>query len=344
MNLAVADIYYIYLVVGSANLSASTSFSDVVGVNSVLVAIAKKNAVATELAYVVSMNAGTPVLVAGTIIANRLSAISANMGLLTAGEIRTGSGTPGVDFTGFRIFSTYIAGYNADALQVYIRASDGRFATGAAGSETVIIDANGVHFIKGSEVTAYARFEDPAGTPVGFIYGNSTAGLVVSSLGGTLKINADLVRPSLSANQSIGGPNANEFWLNGYFTTLYTQDIRRRSGAGGDIGTATEYFSKIYIGQARNYISGTAGDMDFNVDNGAGASTLAMYIQNGASPVLTLQNTNLDMGSGYIYGLNEQTTVGAAGAASALPANPTGYVKIKDSGGTIRVIPFYAAS
>lgn len=38
-----------------------------------------------------------------------------------------------------------------------------------------------------------------------------------------------------------------------------------------------------------------------------------------------------------------QTTVGAAGAATALPANPTGYAKVQ-MGGTVRVIPYYAAS
>lgn len=40
----------------------------------------------------------------------------------------------------------------------------------------------------------------------------------------------------------------------------------------------------------------------------------------------------------------EQTTVGAAGAASALPANPTKYLQIKDSAGTTLVIPAYAAA
>ena len=35
-----------------------------------------------------------------------------------------------------------------------------------------------------------------------------------------------------------------------------------------------------------------------------------------------------------------QTTVGSAGGANALPATPTGYIKIKIAG-TMRVIPFY---
>ena len=43
----------------------------------------------------------------------------------------------------------------------------------------------------------------------------------------------------------------------------------------------------------------------------------------------------------YISG-NTATTVGAAGAASALPANPTGYLKI-DIGGTEYKVPYYAA-
>lgn len=38
-----------------------------------------------------------------------------------------------------------------------------------------------------------------------------------------------------------------------------------------------------------------------------------------------------------------QTTVGAAGGASALPATPTGYLTVTING-TARVIPFYARS
>lgn len=40
-----------------------------------------------------------------------------------------------------------------------------------------------------------------------------------------------------------------------------------------------------------------------------------------------------------------QTTVGAAGAASALPATPTGYLQVNIGGSTANyVIPFYKAS
>lgn len=41
---------------------------------------------------------------------------------------------------------------------------------------------------------------------------------------------------------------------------------------------------------------------------------------------------------------NQQTTVGAAGAASALPATPTKYLQVVDSAGTTLVVPAYAAA
>ena len=45
----------------------------------------------------------------------------------------------------------------------------------------------------------------------------------------------------------------------------------------------------------------------------------------------------------WVAAANQQTTVGAAGGASALPATPTKYLKIKDSAGTTLVVPAYAA-
>jgi hypothetical protein len=61
---------------------------------------------------------------------------------------------------------------------------------------------------------------------------------------------------------------------------------------------------------------------------------------------ITTHNSNADLqldtdGTGYLdIRTDTQTTVGSAGGANALPATPTGYIKIK-IGGTLRVIPFY---
>jgi len=85
---------------------------------------------------------------------SQLSAITADMGLLTAGEIRVGTGTVGTDFTGFRIMSSYIGGYNSDTLQAGIRSSDGKFV--AAGGD-VVLDANGIQITRGTSGTDYIR-------------------------------------------------------------------------------------------------------------------------------------------------------------------------------------------
>lgn len=47
--------------------------------------------------------------------------------------------------------------------------------------------------------------------------------------------------------------------------------------------------------------------------------------------------------TGLTFGGDTQTTVGAAGAASALPATPTGYLTIT-IGTTEYVVPYYAQS
>lgn len=44
------------------------------------------------------------------------------------------------------------------------------------------------------------------------------------------------------------------------------------------------------------------------------------------------------------FNVDTQSTVGAAGGASALPATPTGFIKVKINGTTTYVIPYYAAS
>lgn len=41
---------------------------------------------------------------------------------------------------------------------------------------------------------------------------------------------------------------------------------------------------------------------------------------------------------------NTQTNVGAAGSATALPATPSGYIRVLDSTGLPFVVPYYKAS
>ena len=70
----------------------------------------------------------------------------------------------------------------------------------------------------------------------------------------------------------------------------------------------------------------------------------ASTIQTSAGDLTLNPAGKVALGSAkLITGWSTQTTVGAAGAASALPANPTGYAKI-DVGGTTYVVPYYAAT
>jgi len=103
--------------------------------------------------------------------------------------------------------------------------------------------------------------------------------------------------------------------------------------------------------------SGMAGSADtgrVNVDT-ATASSIGVVIRARASQTgdlfQTQDSTNAVLLAVTAAGLpqwkaagNQQTTVGAAGGASALPATPTKYLKIVDSAGTTLVIPAYAAS
>jgi len=85
-------------------------------------------------------------------ITNGLSDIDANLGLVTAGEVRSGNGQlPGHGFTGTRLAyppltyggKTYhLVGVNNDTLQFGLSADDG---TAVAGGGNIIIDADGIH-------------------------------------------------------------------------------------------------------------------------------------------------------------------------------------------------------
>jgi len=90
------------------------------------------------------------------------------------GELRHGTGTPGVDFTGWRIFGDEIAGYNNDVWQVKIDSSDGSLK---AGGGKVTLNAEGISVSAG--IAGPGGVSDPTVINAGAsaIWGyNSTAG------------------------------------------------------------------------------------------------------------------------------------------------------------------------
>ena len=71
------------------------------------------------------------------------------------------------------------------------------------------------------------------------------------------------------------------------------------------------------------------------------AGTMAFYV-NAAVMDLTSSAVKMYKQPQWATAGDAQTTVGAAGGASALPATPSKYFKVQDSSGTVFVIPAYA--
>ena len=130
-------------------------------------------------------------------------------------------------------------------------------------------------------------------------------------------------------------------------------------GFQGSIASGTNRFNLYMSGTASNYLLGRTGvgsaytsSTQFGVTNAQSTTDVTVLTRNFAAQTadsISVQNSASSPVWGvtaagfmkYIAG-NTATTVGAAGGASALPATPTGYLKI-DIGGTEYKVPYYAA-
>lgn len=128
-----------------------------------------------------------------------------------------------------------------------------------------------------------------------------------------------------------------------------------QSGAG----TPVPFLSVDQLG--RVYLPGAANNPSVNnstTDGGLivsprAASTAGIAVVGLPSQTGDLQTWAVHGGSQLLgvtslgrlrwYSGNEQTTVGAAGGAAALPATPTKFLRLVDSAGTLLVVPAYAA-
>jgi len=148
--------------IDSDHIAASAITADKIAANAITAVKIVANAVTAD-----KILAGA--VTATKINVSTLSAISADMGLLTAGEIRVGTGTVGANFTGFRIMSTYLGGYNNDVLQFYLQASDGSAMFGAGGGR---LDASGLGFVDGAGTANSIVWNETnfAGDIIGAIY------------------------------------------------------------------------------------------------------------------------------------------------------------------------------
>lgn len=169
-----------------------------------------------------------------------------------------------------------------------------------------------------------------------FVYGGTSA----------LQVNADAVRTvagtaPLPSFSFIGDPNTGIYNSAADTLVVSTNGVARWSFGAG--------FTTILSGGLFFPTGGNASNprisFDGDTDTGfwrIGADNIGVSV--GGSQLADWSSTGLNMATGKrINLLNSQTTVGAAGGASALPATPTGYIPVLIAG-TERVIPFYAVS
>lgn len=90
------------------------------------------------------------------------------------------------------------------------------------------------------------------------------------------------------------------------------------------------------------FVDGSSDAVQFRLQGTAGQTQDLFRAENSAATVLAAITSGGLIR--WVASSNEQTTVGAPGAASALPATPTKYLKVVDSAGTTLVIPAYAAA
>jgi len=102
--------------------------------------------------------------------------------------------------------------------------------------------------------------------------------------------------------------------------------------------------SEMKMGPAAKISPSVTNDDVVIESNGTGSVVIDQVSITDNKITTHVSNADLQLdtdGTGYLdIRTDTQTTVGSAGGASALPATPTGYIKIK-IGGTLRVIPFY---
>ena len=117
--------------------------------------------------------------------------------------------------------------------------------------------------------------------------------------------------------------------------TSGTNAEKMRITSSGRVGIGLQITSSAHLGVTNTQ---SAADVTVLTRNFAAQTELSWSIQNSATSVIFgVTAAGLIQ---YVSG-NTATTVGAAGGASALPATPTGYLKI-DIGGTNYKVPYYA--
>jgi hypothetical protein len=194
-----------------------------------------------------------------------------------------------------------------------------------------VLLANGNKFDVLDEAGASYLFQ-AGGNGVGLIATNgltakaNAASVVPLVAKGYASHNADFFTVQNSAGTKLGG------WDRyGQLNTQYLTDV---TGVSPYLRLQTNSLVAINQGNAANVAFAVRG-------MAAQSGALTLWQDSSSNTLASISAAGLHR---WNSAGNEQTTVGAAGGASALPGTPTKYLKVVDSSGATLVIPAYAAA
>lgn len=224
------------------------------------------------------------------------------------------------------------------AFAIHVNAGRSFFGGGATTTNSTTSDAFGVG--------ASANNDNTVAIGPGASTASGTHGIAVgrgAALGHTAGIALGEASSTTGNNQVVMGSSAatyNDVYIgNGVVSTAPTATAYNGSGGSGTniVGGA------LTIAGGKGTGNAAGGSVIFSTSTaGASGTTLQSLTQRFRVDGTTGRFVMTSMFE-TVAG-NEQTSVGAAGGGSALPATPTKYVKFVDSAGTTLVIPAYAAS
>ena len=227
---------------------------------------------------------------------------------------------------------------------------------------TTDITTTGTHTITGQADIDFVRIKDTAITT-----NDSNANLNLSANGtGAVQMDSDLTTGNINTTGNVvidGQFDCDNISIsgNGIIATNSGGGININPNATGQVtlGGSTVQVTNILNANAMHTQTGItfgtgaklvplATNEDLLLEANGTGSVVLEEVSITANKITThVSNADLQLdtdGTGLIDILTDtQSTVGSAGGASALPGQPTGYIKIKISG-TTRVIPFYDQS
>jgi cytoskeletal protein CcmA (bactofilin family) len=191
---------------------------------------------------------------------------------------------------------------------------------------TTDITTTGNHSVTGNITAQGTVFSDKIKSPA------TNANLIIEAQGTGI---VDIQSPMTTEGQTITGTasvtgqfNADNLRIDG--------NVISSTDTNGDVIITPNGSGQITLSSSR-VGANQLNAVSVAVSNSVDTNTLRSYSSN-ADIVVQPQGTGT-----VDFKVPAQSTVGAAGAASALPANPTGYFTIKVNGSTF-VVPYYAQS